>query len=259
MTNFKHTSDAAVAASTWLHEGAESPRTARRLDPRVSLSILVLLNLIAFAPTNRLVEISAVVACAAVMGWCGRRAAMLRWLAAYAVIFAAGYAIVQFPNDVTASFAAMIITFRRVFCVGMFASNMIATTRVGEMASALQRIRVPRGMICGLCVALRFFPTMGKEFVSVVEAMKVRGFALTPASILRRPAATVENLLIPVMSRFAIVADELSNAAIVRGIDSDEPRTSYYDLRFSGIDAVFLLLFCAIAASVALAKTGVVA
>ncbi|MVN48695.1 energy-coupling factor transporter transmembrane protein EcfT, partial [Eggerthella lenta] len=185
--------------------------------------------------------------------------AALRWLAAYAAVFGASMAVAAFPNEVTASFAAMIVVFRRVFCVGMFASNMIATTRVGEMASALQRAHVPRGGVVALCVALRFFPTMGKEFSSVAEAMKVRGMALSPATVLRHPALTAENLMVPVMSRLAIVADELSNAAIVRGIDSAAARTSYYELRFGPADALFAALFGAVVACVALIKLGVIA
>ncbi|MZK37246.1 energy-coupling factor transporter transmembrane protein EcfT, partial [Eggerthella sp. BIOML-A5] len=178
---------------------------------------------------------------------------------AYAAVFGASMAVAAFPNEVTASFAAMIVVFRRVFCVGMFASNMIATTRVGEMASALQRAHVPRGGVVALCVALRFFPTMGKEFSSVAEAMKVRGMALSPATVLRHPALTAENLMVPVMSRLAIVADELSNAAIVRGIDSAAARTSYYELRFGPADALFAALFGAVVACVALIKLGVIA
>ena len=50
------------------------------------------------------------------------------------------------------------------------------------------------------------------------------------------------------MSRLSIVADELSNAAVVRGMDSSRPRTSYYDLRLRAADVVFLALFAATAA-----------
>lgn len=260
MANLENTSEAALASSVWAAESTEpAPRAMRRLDPRVSLYILLLLNVTAFAPTNLWPEVCAACLCAIVMIWCGRLAAALRWLVAYAVIFCGALLIVQFPNEATASFAAMILTFRRVFCVGMFASNMIATTRVGEMASALQLIHLPRGMVTAVSVALRFFPTMGKEFVSVAEAMRVRGYSLTPASVLRHPALFAENLMVPVMSRLAIVADELSNAAIVRGIDSDAKRTSYYELKVSGADVVFLILFTAVSAYVVLFKFGVVA
>lgn len=258
MANLNHTSEAVLTASPTLGACVSRASQARRLDPRVSIFVLVILNFIAFAPTRPWVGVAAVALCAVVMWWCGRRTAMVRWIMVYVALYAAGVAITLFPNAITVSFATMFVLFRRLFCIGMFASNMIATTRVGEMAAALQRLHIPRGMIAAFCVALRFFPTLGKEFVSVSEAMRLRGIALTPTSIIRHPLATIENLMVPVMSRLAIVADELSNAAIVRGIDSDASRTSYYELRLSSADAVFLLLFCGLAASVVLIKVGVI-
>ena len=71
----------------------------------------------------------------------------------------------------------------------MFASNMIATTRVGELACALQRVYLPRHAIIALCVALRFFPTMTAEFASVVEAMRVRGVPLGVRMVTTHPCA----------------------------------------------------------------------
>ena len=139
--------------------------------------------------------------------------------------------------------------------MGGFFSGVDFATAVGE--NPVMGLCI--GAVVALCVALRFFPTMGKEFSSVAEAMKVRGMALSPATVLRHPALTAENLMVPVMSRLAIVADELSNAAIVRGIDSAAARTSYYELRFGPADALFAALFGAVVACVALIKLGVIA
>lgn len=230
----------------------------RRLDPRVSLAILLLLNLIAFAPTKPWTEFAAVLLCAATMMWCGRGASAVRWVVAYVFLYAVSWGLVGISTAVAASFATMFVMMRRIYCVGMFASNMIATTRVGEMAAALQSMHIPRGGVVAISVALRFFPTMGKEFKAVVEAMRVRGMAITPLSLVRHPLATVENLMVPVMSRLAIVVDKLSNAAVVRGIDSDVKRTSYYQLRLSAVDALALIGFGFVAAYVAGLKLGVI-
>lgn len=239
-------------------ENSNAGLVRRRLDPRVSLAILLLLNLIAFAPTEPWTEIAAVLLCAATMAWCGRGVAAARWVAAYAFLYAVSWGLVGISTAVAASFATMFVMMRRIYCVGMFASNMIATTRVGEMAAALQSMRVPRGGVVAISVALRFFPTMGKEFKAVSEAMRVRGIAITPLSVIRRPLGTMENLMVPVMSRLAIVVDELSNAAVVRGIDSDVKRTSYYRLRLSAADALALIGFGFVAVYVAGLKLGVV-
>ena len=238
--------------------GASAPRR-RRLDPRVSIAILLLLNLIAFAPTSLVAEAAGALACLGVMVWCGRWKAALAWGLAYVAVAAATLALMALPGPAAASFSVAFVMMRRIFCVGMFASNMIATTRVGEMAAALQRMHVPRGGVVAASVALRFFPTMGAEFRAVVEVCRVRGVAVTPASVVAHPLRTVEYLMVPVMSRLAIVVDELSNAAVVRGIDSDAPRTSYYELRIGAADIAALLVFAAVAASVVLAKMEVLA
>ena len=246
-----------VRASRATTAGAEGALSTRRLDPRVSIVVLILINTSAFAPRLVIGQVAMVALCAAVAVWCGRALSALRWCAAYAAVMSVGYAFLLIPNGVAASFATMVVMIRCVFCVGMFASTMIATTRVGELACALQRAHVPRHGVIALCVALRFFPTIAGEFRAVVEALRVRGMALTPKSVVTRPVQMMENLLVPVMSRLSIVADELSNAAVVRGMDSSRPRTSYYDLRLRVADVVFLTLFAATAAVLLLSKIGV--
>lgn len=197
--------------------------------------------------------------CAGVCVWCGRAASALRWCLAFAAVLALGYAASLAPSALAASFGIMAVVARCVFCVGMFASNMIATTRVGELSCALQRARLPRHAVIALCVTLRFFPTMAAEFSSVVDALRVRGMALSPRTVAAHPIRVMENLLVPVMSRLSIVADELANAAVVRGMDSDRPRTSYYDVRIGVADWLFLAGFIALAAMLLLARLGVVA
>ena len=238
-------------AASGARSGSASVRgalAARRLDPRVSVAILVLLNAIAFSPNTMGAHFVMVGLCAVVCVWCGRAASAARWCAVYVAVTAVGYLSLLAPSSVAASFAVILVVVRCVFCIGMFASNMIATTRVGELACALQRVHLPRHAIIALCVALRFFPTMTAEFTSVVEAMRVRGMAITLKSIVTQPVRVMENLLVPVMSRLAIVADELGNAATVRGMDSSRPRTSYYDLRLRAMDWLMLAAFSAVAA-----------
>ena len=220
----------------------------RRIDPRVSLAVLLLLNATAFAPKLVGVQVLMVALLAGACAWCGRARAAFRWCVAYAAIMAVAGLLMLTPQTVSASFATMAVLARCIFCVGMFASNMIATTRVGEMACALQWLHVPKHGVIAVCVALRFFPTLSQEFASVMDALRVRGMPLTMASVARHPMRTLERVLVPVMSRLAIVADELSNAAMARGMDSACRRTSYYRLRMNAMDWFLLAAFAALAA-----------
>lgn len=220
--------------------------------------MLILLNIAAFAPTQAVTEALAFIGCAAAYVWCGRARAVVGWAVAYALLLAAAFTLVSMPNAIAVSFAAPVLMVRRVFCIGMFAANLMATTRVGEMAAALQAFRLPRGAVVAVSVALRFFPTMRREFVAVFEAMRVRGVALTPASVVRHPLRCLERVMVPVMSRLSIVADELGNAAMVRGIDAQMRRTSYYALSVQAVDVALLAWFALIALLVVLLKVGVV-
>lgn len=235
------------------------PPSRRRLDPRISIVILILVNATAFGPNFVPGQLGMVALCAAVCIWCGRVASALRWSVLYLAIFAIGWLFLLVPNSVTASFAAMFVMVKCIFCIGMFASNMIATTRVGELACALQKLHLPRHAIIALCVALRFFPTMAGEFKAVVEALKVRGMAITLKTVVTHPVQLMEHVLVPVMNRLSIVADELSNAAVVRGMDSEKTRTSFYSLRLGVADWLFLVAFLMLAGVLLLVKLGVIA
>ena len=134
---------------------------------------------------------------------------------------------------------------------------MIATTRLGELACALQAMRVPANVSVAVCVAFRFLPTMGREFSAVADAMKTRGIALTLRSVVRHPAKTAEHFLVPVIARLGQVADELGNAVVVRGVGASEHRTSYYRLRVRAVDIVCLIAAIALLVLAVCLKTGV--
>lgn len=116
------------------------------------------------------------------------------------------------------------------------------------MQSLFAEMGVPANVSVGVCVAFRFLPTMGREFSAVADAMKTRGIALTPRSVVRHPAKTAEHFLVPVIARLGQIADELGNAVVVRGVGASAHRTSYYRLKVRAIDVA-----CLIAAMVLLA------
>lgn len=238
---------------------ARVSKTHRRIDPRVSLFILLLLNVTALVSTSLVVELSLLFVNIGVMCWCKRPWAALKWTCAYGILFGVGWFCLVYNESILATVGAMFLMFKRAFSVIMFGSNMIATTRVGEMACALQKLGLPRRLIVALCVALRFFPTMKNEFKAVLDAMKIRGIAVTPLSVITHPVIVMENILVPIIARLGIVADELANAATVRGIDSNVARTSYYSLRISWFDVVVCVCLIAVFAYALMVRVGLFA
>jgi energy-coupling factor transport system permease protein len=75
--------------------------------------------------------------------------------------------------------------------------------------------------------------------------------------MLARPLATIENTLIPMMLRSAAIAEELSAAAVTRGIDSSRRRTSLYLLHFGILDVLCVLSFGTLAGFSLYSKWGI--
>ena len=229
----------------------------RHLDPRVSLAVLVAIN-VQMALTQSLpAEIGVLALTVIAMAYCRRFSAIVRWLAFYVLFAVTAQLLVATENTSLSPFAASLLMYRHVLPAFMFAFNMIATTRLGELACALQAMRVPANVSVAVCVAFRFLPTMGREFSAVADAMKTRGIALTLRSVVCHPAKTAEHFLVPVIARLGQVTDELGNAVVVRGVGASEHRTSYYRLRVRAVDIVCLIAAIALLVLAVCLKTGV--
>ena len=120
----------------------------RHLDSRVSLAVLVMIN----------VQMALSQGLFAVMAYCRRFSAIVRWLAFYALFAVTAQLFVASGNTLLSPFAASLLMYRHVLPAFMFAFNMIATTRLGELACALQAMHVPANVSVAVCVAFRFLP-----------------------------------------------------------------------------------------------------
>lgn len=86
------------------------------------------------------------------------------------------------------------------------------------------------------------------------EAMLTRGLRLTPAAILRHPAGLLENFMVPYLHRVSIVADELGDAVMARGVETTRRRGSYHELRIGALDVVVLVAAVALVAAAVAGK-----
>ena len=116
---------------------------------------------------------------------------------------------------------------------------VVRTTKIGELMSAMQKMHVPNGITIALAVVMRFFPTIREEYASIRDAMKMRGVMLGGGNALRM----VEYRMIPLLFSCVNIGDELSAAAITRGLGGNVKRSSVVELRLSVIDYVFIFFF----------------
>lgn len=116
----------------------------------------------------------------------------------------------------------------------------VTTTRVSTLLAALNQLRAPRFLTIPLAVLFRFVPVALDEARGVMEAMRLRGYS--GSYLWRHPLDGIEKLVVPVLAASARSADDLSAAALIRGLGSGGRPTVVDRLRFGAADAVLLAL-----------------
>ena len=164
-------------------------------------------------------------------------------LALYAAVIAAAR-LAPHLDGVAArtALASFLLLMRKVLACSLMAYATVATTRVGEFMSALARLRAPRGLTIPLAVALRYAPAVREDWAFIRDAMRMRGISPGPVSLLASPGRTVDCVYVPLLMSAGRVSDELSMAAIARGIDNPVARTCYLRIAMRPVDWLMLLL-----------------
>lgn len=217
------------------------------LDPRSKIAILLMISVLSFAGSGQLLTEAIGIGLICIVMLVYRRwRSCFKSLIAYLIVFSLVLVSSSTSNMWVSMLAVMLVMIRKMMSILMFASFLIATTKVGEMIAALQKIHIPKNIVIPTVVMMRFFPTLSEEYHCILDAMKIRGIRITPKNLLRHPLRLCEYILVPMILRLSTIADELSAAAVSRGIDAKIKRTSYYDVKFHVIDIVFILLFGAL-------------
>ena len=87
-----------------------------------------------------------------------------------------------------------------------------------------------------------------KESAAVFDAMRLRGLTRLGA-LLRHPLLIVERFTVPMIASSLRASEDLSAAAILRGLGSYHRPTALTEPRFSWIDGAWLLAATTLAAS----------
>ncbi|MEL7624080.1 MAG: energy-coupling factor transporter transmembrane component T [Clostridiales bacterium] len=126
---------------------------------------------------------------------------------------------------------------------------VVSTTTVSEFTAAMQRLHVSEKIIIPMSVMFRFFPTIGEEFGAINAAMRMRGISLGGG----RPGKMLEYRLVPLMTCSAKIGEELSAAALTRGLGGEVKRTNICSIGFKVQDIILIALCAAAFAAAALA------
>lgn len=124
--------------------------------------------------------------------------------------------------------------------VAALAAYCVVSTQVSELVAALERLRIPQQIVIPLSVVLRFFPTIVEEYGSIGDAMRMRGIGVGGRT--RNPITLMEYRFVPLLMSLVRIGDELSAAALTRGLGGPNRRSVVCRIGFGPADALVLVL-----------------
>ena len=193
----------------------------RIFDPRAGLWLLVAANIIAFRPHTLWLELALVGLLLLLMAAHGKYSMAVKWAVGYcALLLFQQYILPASPKIIATSFTIFATYARRMFPCLMTGSLMLKCTPLRYFIVGLRQLRVPQRLIVAVSVTLRYFRY-------IRDAMKLRDV---------RGLARLEGTVIPLMVSATETAEELSAAAVTRGIEDPAPKTSAVFLRLSPVD-----------------------
>ena len=69
--------------------------------------------------------------------------------------------------------------------------------------------------------------------------MKLKGLYTSKRSAMLHPIRTMEFIIVPMLFKSLKTAEELSCAALIKGIENTGKKTSYFDARLRSVDLIF--------------------
>jgi energy-coupling factor transport system permease protein len=116
---------------------------------------------------------------------------------------------------------------------------VLSTTKVSELIAALERLRLSRKIVIPFTVMMRFFPTIAEEYGAINDAMRMRGIYFGGGNALKIP----EYRMVPLLMSAVKIGEELSAAALTRGLGKPVRRTNLCRIGF-GVRDFCLLILC---------------
>lgn len=213
---------------------AEQQKARVVLDPRTKLLLLLTINVVMLSSTADGSAVLLKIVMAALAALLLLNAGKGKMALIYIIL----YALASQADFVLRFFAQILM---RMTPGVMAACYVVATTRVSEFIAAMERMHVSQKIIIPFAVMFRFFPTIGDENRSIQDAMRLRSIGWK-----RGPVAMLEYRFVPLIVSVVRIGDELSAAAVTRGLGGPIRRTNYCEIGFSTWDFACIAFLAAV-------------
>lgn len=214
------------------------------LDPRTKLLLLIVISSLMLGGGST-----------GMMKWCrlflsllpiilflieGHYKTAARYMLFYLVCFVAEQLTITYLTGTLSFLLLAVCSIMTKFAPGiMMGAFFLKSTTVSEFVASMERMHISEKITIPLAVIFRFFPTIGEEYHAISDAMRMRQIRLGKRGL----SAMLEYRIIPLMISVIKIGDELSAAALTRGLGAPVKRTNICKIGFH-IQDIFAFLIC---------------
>ena len=223
----------------------KAPKTAV-FDVRTLLLLDILIMIFTLISGKPEVTLSSFIVAAAVPVITGLYGALV----CYAILFAVFFSYYQlifhlklpvFHSAVFSVIGILAFIVQRIIPFMLLGTVIKKQKNISEITTALERMHLPKGIILSIAVMFRYFSSIKDDLFIIIDSMKLKGLYTSKRSAMLHPIKTMEFIIVPMLFKSLKTAEELSCAALVKGIENTGHKTSYFDVKLRVADVVFLL------------------
>lgn len=217
-----------------------------KLDPRTKMLLFLASGALSLGSfDDAVLAVYGALLCV-LLGLCGRRVLALGAGAVFLTCLFLRFCIeTQATGNEVVVMVCLSVVGIALFCFPVVVSllMLVQTTRISQFLAAFQAMHLPPSVVIPVAVMFRFIPTVQDEWAGIRKAMAFRGIRVSLAGAARHPFQMAERVLVPLLFSSMAVMEELAAAALARGLDAGQGRTSYEEAKMGPLDYAVVAAF----------------
>lgn len=205
-----------------------------QLDPRSKIFLLFVSNILLFFSGSSKLTASYTVLLSVLLLFSGCLKSVLLFFVIGAGLSGINRFLLPIAPEALIFLFSIFVNYTLKMLPGMMSGALlIMTTSLHEIVLAMRKWTLPQSLIITLSVTIRYFPAIFEEIRHIRDSMKLRAIPLS---------RKIEGFVISLMMAASTAVEELSAAAVTRGIENPAKKTSISQLRFAAADYAVLLI-----------------
>lgn len=214
-----------------------------KLDPRIKILLCLLVNIPIYGLLNKNHLLIFIIWGIGLLLINHCYKSILKIVVVYGMFYLLKNILPYLPDFFSMFLGMVIMSFEMFFPFIIYGTYLLKTTTINEIAASLDQMKLPNWIIIPFLVVVRFFPTINMEYIAIKNSMKLRGITSDLKNMILHPINTIEYLAIPLLFVLIKTAEELTVAALTRGLGINKQRTYLVKTRFKLMDVVIISTF----------------